>query len=85
MRYGQIWDAFEHALEDLNQVERERCLSPPTAAAILRPVRTHLWAGLAPSWGDPRFRVLSVPCSRHPPVMAVSLTRLVLEASRATP
>ena len=32
MRYGQIWDAFEHALEDLNQVERDAVFATNAAA-----------------------------------------------------
>jgi len=32
MRYGQIWDAFAHALEDLSQVERDAVFATNAAA-----------------------------------------------------
>ncbi len=32
MSYGQIWDAFAHALEDLNQVERDAVFATNAAA-----------------------------------------------------
>ena len=32
MSYGQIWDAFAHALEDLNQVERDVVFATNAAA-----------------------------------------------------
>lgn len=41
MRYGQIWDAFEHALEDLNQVERDAVFATNAAAiyGLSTPIR----------------------------------------------
>ena len=32
LRYGRIWDAFAHALEDLNQVERDAVFATNAAA-----------------------------------------------------